>query len=573
MLVWAKVIALMGLEALLPLQRLEMHFEPIVYSILVFASVAALGLALGNIKIRGIGLGVAGVLFAGILIAQFSPAVDSTVLGFAREFGLILFVYMTGLHVGRGFLSALRKQGWTLNLLTIAITIAGAGITALAVVMGKIDIAAAAGIFAGASTNTPSLGAAQEALKSLLPANAPQLQLPGLGYAVSYPFAVFGIIFCILVIRIFFRIDARTEAESYDKQQTEGEPTLNRLNVTITNANLEGLRIAEIPGLNSLDVVVSRIKPAQNNTVLLAHPNVILHKGDVLLGVGSASGLEQFRLIVGEISPLDLTELHGPLTFRRVVVTRKSAVGQTIGQLNFPNIYGVNVTRVARADIELTPRSDLRLEFGDMLQIVGEEPSIARAAEALGNSLKDLGHTNLIPIFLGIVVGVLLGTTPIPLPGLPSPVRLGLAGGPLLVAIIMSQVRIGPIISYVAPSASTALRELGIVLFLAAVGLKAGDQFVDTIVYGDGLQWIGWGIAVTMVPLIMAGVFARIFLKMNFVSIAGLMAGSMTDPPALAFANTMAKSDSPAIAYAAVYPVTMLLRILTAQILVVIFCR
>lgn len=552
-----------------------MHaLEPIVYSVLILMMVGAIGLILGNIKVRGIGLGVAGVLFAGILVAQLKPAVDLAVLAFARDFGLILFVYMTGLHVGRGFLSALRKQGWSLNLLAFVVVLGGAVVTAAAVLLGKVDMAVAVGIFSGATTNTPSLGAAQEAIKAALPGDVARAQLPVLGYAISYPFGVIGIILSILVIRFLFRIDPADEVKMLQEQENGKTLPLQRWNLVVRNQNLDGRRLGDIPGLRSLGVVVSRVRSAESGEIKLAHPDNVLRAGDVLLVVGPAEALEQFRITVGEISDMDLAQQPGQLTLRRVVVTNKPMVGKTLRELHLPQSYGVNVTRVSRADIEMSARADLRIEFGDLLHIVGDEKSLAKVAGALGNSIKDLSHTDLIAVFLGIALGIFIGLAPIHLPGLPSPVRLGLAGGPLLVAIIMSRLgKIGPIICYVPPSANVALREMGIALFLAAIGLKSGEHFMATLMQGEGVRWIAWGFAVTLLPLLAAAAIGRLFLKMNFVSLCGLMAGSMTDPPALAFANSMTRSDLPAVAYAAVYPITMLLRVLAAQILVLAFVR
>jgi putative transport protein len=339
----------------------------------------------------------------------------------------------------------------------------------------------------------------------------------------------------------------------------------------VTNRNLEGVSIGQLPHTNGNGVVVSRIKHGE--TVRVAQREDIVHVGDTLHAVGPAEELEEFRLLVGEISRVDLRSIKtSGVVMRRVVVTKKAILGKTLGELDLPGHHEVAVTRVTRAEVELSATPDQRLQFGDMVVIVGEEENIAAASKRLGNSVKQLNHTEIIPVFVGIGLGILLGSIPVVFPGIPAPVKLGLAGGPLLVAIILSRIgRIGPLLWYMPNNANIAIREIGIVLFLSCVGLHAGEKFVATLVDGDGLKWMAFAACITVVPLLLVGLVGRIVLKTNYVSLCGLLAGSMTDPPALAFANTVAGSDAPSISYATVYPLTMLLRVVCAQVLVLVF--
>lgn len=546
------------------------HGESIAHAVLVLSAVAALGLALGSFKIKGIGLGIAGVLFSGLAIGHFGIGISPAVLEFAREFGLILFVYTIGIQVGPGFFASLRKQGLPLNLMAASIVVLGALIALGIAKFAKVPMAAAVGLFSGATTNTPSLGAAQEAIRSLPNAGADASALPGLGYAVAYPFGIVGIILTMLLLRALFRVDLKKETASLLAASGARASKLARLNILVTNTNIEGLRIDQLPMLESLGVVISRIH--HNGRVDLAKPEDLVHVGDTLLAIGPEPKLEELRIILGVQSELDLHKAESNLVMRRVVVTKKAILGKSIGELNFLARHDVTVTRLTRAEVELSATPDQRLQFGDMLVIVGREEDIADAAKLLGNSLKQLNHTELIPVFVGIGLGVLVGSIPIAFPGIPAPVRLGLAGGPLIVAILLSRLgRIGPLLWYMPNNANFAIREIGIVLFLSCVGLHSGEKFIDTLVHGDGVKWMLFASIITIAPLLLVGLFARIVLRTNYVSICGLLAGSMTDPPALAFANTVSGSDAPSISYATVYPLTMLLRVVCAQILVLVF--
>jgi putative transport protein len=548
--------------------------SPIAHAILVLAAVGMLGLALGSVKVRSIGLGIAGVLFAGILLGHFKITISPEILHFVREFGLILFVYTIGMQVGPGFVSSLRRQGLPLNLMAASTVILGAVVTVLITWLAHIDMAAMVGVFAGATTNTPALGAAQEALKGFPGALAGRVELPGLGYAVAYPFGVIGIILVLLLFRALFRINLEREADLFKTEHRRGEEKVGRMNILVENSNLEGLKLGLIPGLNELGVVVSRFKKGGHGPVQVALQETEIHCGDVLLAVGRKPQLEQFRMVVGKESTIDLLKEAGPVMTQRIVVTKRDVLGKSLRELEFNKIYNIAITRVTRADLEMTAVPELELQFGDMLQVVGEKEDILDATKALGNSVKELQHTNLIPVFVGILLGILLGVYPFSIGSMPVPVRLGLAGGPLLAAIILSRIgRIGPLVWYMPVNANIVLRELGIVLFLACVGLKAGDHFVEILSKGEGFVWMGYGALITVVPLLIVGGFARLVMKQNFMNVCGLIAGSMTDPPALQFANATSNSDAPSVAYATVYPLTMFLRILAAQILVLLFCR
>ncbi len=550
------------------------RLSPIAHAVLVLACVVSAGLMLGSIKIRGVGLGAAGVLFTGILCGHLHFTLSPEILAFVRDFGLVLFVYTIGLQVGPGFATSLRRHGLPLNLMAAGIVLLGAGVTLLMAWLLRIDLAAAVGIFTGATTNTPALGAAQEALKSLPGMTPERLGSPALGYAVAYPFGIIGIILAMLSIRWVLRLDIATEAEAFRLDQRRDHQAVERMSILIRNPNFNGLKLHQLPAKDNLGIIISRVKHLGEEQVVPAGGQTTLHVGDVVLAVGTRASLDDFCVIAGQPSPVDLMRAPGRVTYRRVVVTQKEMLGQSLRELQLNQRFGVTLTRVTRGDVELSARADLRLEFGDMVQMVGEEADIARAAEFFGNSVKELNHTNLIPVFVGIIFGVLLGMYPFQLGSMPIPVRLGLAGGPLMVAIILSRIgRIGPLVWYMPANANALLRELGIALFLACAGLKAGEHFFALLREGDGLKWMLCGAAVTLVPLFIVGFAARLLGRLNYLNLCGLLSGSMTDPPALAFANAVTGSDAPSVAYATVYPLTMLLRIIVAQLLVLSFCR
>jgi putative transport protein len=548
--------------------------QPVAHAVLVLGLIAIAGLALSGVRVRGVGLGIAGVLFAGILFGHLGVRIAGDILEFARDFGLILFVFTIGMQLGPGFFASLRRQGLKLNLLAAAVVLLGAAGTVLAAWLGGIDIVAAMGLFAGASSNTPSLGAAQQTLKTLPDLTPDRAALPALAYAVSYPMAVLGIIGTLLLLRALFRIDAPREAEAFRAEQRQGIESLERLNVLVDNPALHNRRLADLPGRREMPVIVSRLKRAGAAEPELVTEDTVLHTGDIVLAVGTPTHLEQFRALVGRESEVDLAQIPGRVRPRRVVVTRKNVLGKTLRELALNHLYGVTVTRVTRADLELTAIPNVELQFGDMLMVVGQEESLDKVAEALGNSVRALNETKLIPIFIGIVLGVLAGSAPLRFGAMPAPVRLGLAGGPLLLALVLSRIgRIGPLLWHMPVNVNTAFRELGLTLFLACVGLKAGEHFFATVFTAQGLRWLLAGTAVTVLPILAVGVVARAGLRLNFMNICGLLAGSMTDPPALAFAASISKSDAPSVAYATVYPLTVLLRILTVQGLVLTLCR
>ena len=542
--------------------------NPVAYSILLISLVAVVGLGLASIKIRGVGLGVTGVLFAGLIFGHFGFHLEHHTMEFLREFGLILFVFTIGLQIGPGFFASLRDQGLVLNSLAAAIVIGGGVLTAIFAKIFGIAFGAAAGLFSGATTNTPSLGAAQQTLIGMNVDEALS-GIPALSYAVAYPLGIVGIIVSMILVRVLFRVDVKEEVAQFEKSQRSGGEPIGRLNLRVDNANLDGLRIDAIPGLHETGVTVSRLKRRGESEVRVATGASVIHTGDTLLTVGTAPHLESFQRIVGTRSDEDLMKTPGQVTFKRVIVTNKPVLGKTVRQLGLEAKHGVSVTRLQRGGVEMMATADVRLQFGDVLIIVGD----ARALEhvELGNSPKQLGETNFIPVFFGIVLGIIAGSLPIALPGLPVPVRLGLAGGPLVLAILLARVgNIGGLVWYMPGNVNYAFRELGIILFLACVGLKSGSQFVNTLLSPSGLLWLVCGAAITIVPILAVGIFGRAVLKLNYMTILGLQAGSMTDPPALAFANTIAGSHAPAISYAFVYPLTMLLRITTAQVLVIL---
>jgi putative transport protein len=553
----------------------ELHSnQPIAHALGIVSFVCVLGMALGSLKLRGVGLGTAGVLFAGILVGHFGSPVDHATLDFLKEFGLILFVFTIGLQLGPGFAAALRQQGVKLNLLAAGIVLLGATGAPLVGWLAGFDPAAILGIFSGASTNTPSLGAATHTLAMTSGISPDRLALPALAYAVTYPAAIAGIIGTLLLLKRVFRIDpAKEAAEFAARQQRDVEP-LKRRTLVVTNPNLAGLTIGAVPGRLETQVTLSRIRHAGDAEVQVATDATVLQTGDLLAVVGTAAGLDQFERIVGRRSDEDLVQGVAHVTYKRVVVTNRDVLGRTVHELGLDERFGVVVTRVTRADIEMTAIPALRLQFGDLLQVVGEAADIAKAAALLGNSLKELNETHFVPLFMGIGLGIALGTMPIMFPGLPQPVRLGLAGGPLIVALLLGRIgRIGRIVWHMPVNTNLAFREFGIALFFAAVGLGAGAKFFATVFSAVGLQWLLAGIAVTVIPILLAGVLARKVWRMSFIDISGLLAGSMTDPPALAFAVNITGSDSPTIAYATVYPLTTLLRILSAQILAIVLLR
>lgn len=541
-----------------------LHQDSVAHSIAALGAVIAAGLALGHVRIFGVSLGVAGVLFSGLLAAHLGLKVNPAVLEFTRELGLVFFVFTIGLQLGPGFFASLRRQGLALNLMAAAVVLLGAGLVLLLPRLAGIPLPAAVGIFSGATTNTPSLAAAGQALRQMSGTSEAMLKLPDVAYAVTYPFGILGTILAMLAIRRLFRVDLESEKRALRADRAAEQRPIETLALRVTNPNLAGVPIARIPALRESEVVVSRL--SREGTVRVATPDTRLALRDELLLVGSPAGLESLRVVIGETSSADLRSAPGNVDVRRVLVTSRTALGKSVDELDLGRRYGVNVTRIARGDQQFTPTSSLRLQFADTVTLVGPEAQLAPAEALLGNSPKELNQPNLVAVFVGILLGVMLGTMPLFVPGLPAPVKLGLAGGPLIVAILLGRLgHWGPLVWYMPPNANYMLREIGIALFLAAVGLKSGDSFWPLISEGDGLRWMLAGAVVTVVPLLLVALAARAIWKLNYVRLCGLLAGSMTDLPALAFANTLAGSEDVAIAYVTVYPLTMLLRVFAAQ--------
>jgi putative transport protein len=538
-------------------------------SIIILCLVAALGLALGRLQFKGVAVGIAGVLFVGLLAGHFGLKLDPGVSSFAKELGLILFVYTIGIQLGPSFFGSLKSQGLKLNTLAASVVLLGVLMTLLIAWIANLPLALATGLFTGAVTNTPALGAAQQALQLVPGIDTESLTQPGLGYAIAYPGGVIGIISTLVLLRIIWRISLPDEVSRYRETDAPKSPALERWNLRVKNPNLKGLRVDQIPGMDSLGVTVSRV--LHQDTLQVATNEAVLDVGDVLLVVGPESELEKLRVVVGSRSSVDLFTLPGTVESTRIVVTQTEIVGQTLKQLSLPARYGVNVTRLLRGDLELVPRANLALQMGDLLTVVGTSQDIKIVSTLLGNSTKALQHLEIAPVFVGIALGILVGSIPFHFPALPAAVKLGLAGGPLIVGMLLSRIgKIGPLVWYMPPNANALLREAGIILFLACVGLKSGTDFFHALSTAQGWLWMLCAAAITVVPLLIVGFVGRLWMKCNFLTLTGVLAGSMTDPPALAYANSLSDSNGASVAYATVYPLTMILRVIAAQLLILI---
>lgn len=547
----------------------ELHTtQPVAQAIGILAVVCVAGMALGSISVRGIKLGTSGVLFAGIIAGSFSKPVDHATLDFVKALGLLLFVFTIGLQLGPGFTTALRRDGVRLNAIAAAIALLG---TAIAVVLAwalGMDFAGALGVLSGGTTNTTSLGAVQQSLGTLPGISEDRLALPALAYAVTYPAAIVGIIGSLLLLKGIFRIDPKKEADIVTTEQQRRSQTLESRTLVVDNPNLAGLSVEAIPSRAEMGVIVCRFRRAGDTDVQVATGDARLQSGDAIMAVGTHDVLDQFQRVVGRPSDEDLRLAPGNVMDRRIVVTHKGVLGKTIGEIALDARCGAVVSRVSRANVELTAAPDLRLQFGDTVQAIGDDASLQRAESVLGNSVKELNQTHFISLFTGLVLGIIVGTMPIVVPGLPQPLQLGLAGGPLVVALALGRIgHIGRLVFHMPANTNLAFREFGIALFFAAVGLAAGPQFFGSVFSSVGLTWLGAGLCVTVLPLLIVGIFARTVLRMNFTVLGGLLAGSLTDPPALAFVNNLAGSDAASLAYVTVYPMTTLLRILIAQVL------
>ncbi|MFP5258748.1 MAG: putative transporter [Acidobacteriota bacterium] len=539
-------------------------------AVVILGLVAATGLALGRIPVAGVRLGVGGVLFSGLAAGHFGLTLDHHVLEFVREFGLILFVYAIGMQVGPGFVDSLRRRGLRLNAMAALIVVLGAGLAAVFHLAGLLPLPAAVGIYSGAVTNTPSLAAASQAFRETAPALAEaSIGQAGLGYAVAYPFGIFGIILTMLALRRIFGINPAEEARQLEAQLKSHAPPLVAATIEVTAPGAAGLALAGLPEIADGGAVASRVMDA--GMVRVAGADTVLAPGMLVHLVGRAEALSALTRRLGRASTADLPALPGPLEVRRLIVTRPAAVGRTVTQLGLGPGHEVAVTRIIRAGTEFSPGPDVPLHWGDRVRCVGTTEALLWAEGLLGNSVRDLAKPHILPVFIGILLGTVLGSIPLPVPGLPTGVRLGVAGGPLLVSILLSRLHhFGGLVWYLPQSANLLLREIGICLFLSCVGLAAGSRFVATLTSSQGLIWFAAGAAVTFLPLLTAGLVGRIFLRCNYASTCGLLAGSMTDPPALAFASQMLGGDAPASVYATVYPLAMILRIVTGQLLVLL---
>lgn len=537
------------------------------HAVLMMSVVIALGLSLSQIRVFGIQPGIAMVLFVGLFFAQAGAAVSPELLEFIRDFGLILFVYSVGLQVGPGFFSSFRRSGLPLNLLALGMVLMSVALVAAGAALGFLDPAAALGVYSGASTNTPSLAAIQQTMKSIGTLSTEQLGLTPLAYAVAYPFGVFGTILAMSIARRLFRINLQEEVLALEAENKH--PAVSTLNILAANPNLEGLSIRQIPGFSGLTINVTRVMSA--GIVRVASPDTVIHIGDTLLAVGPSEALRDLCLIVGREADVDLKEISADITTGWLVATHRSVFGKTLEELDLAGHSEVKVSRIVRAGVEFAAIPGLRLQWGDRLLVVGPPPGISRVAQRVGNSLKSLQEPEVAPVFAGVALGVFLGSVPFAIPGLSSPVKLGLAGGPLVVSILLSRLgRLGPLNWYLPASANAMLRDFGIALFLAAVGLKSGGTFFNVIREGDGLRWMLVGMGVTTIPLLSALVVGRKILNLNYAVLCGVLSGAMTAPGALAFARTTCQSEAPSVSYATVYPLTMLARIVTAQILAIL---
>ena len=550
------------------IQSLLWDPSSVAHIVFLYACVIAAGVLLGKIKIFGVSLGVTFVLFTGILMGHFGFTGDIHILHFIREFGLILFVFCIGLQVGPSFFSSFKKGGMTLNLLAVGIVVLNIAValTIYFIANGRIELPMMVGILYGAVTNTPGLGAAQEALTQLN-YNGPQIAL---GYACAYPLGVVGIIGSIIAIRYLFRINLAKEEEELKNQDAEHmkhKPHL--MSLEVRNESIDGKRLIQVKDFLGRPFVCSRIR--HEGHVSIPNHETEFHMGDQVFIVCSEEDAEAIIAFIGKEVQVDWEKQDMPMVSRRILITKSDINGKKLGDMHFRSMFGVNITRVNRSGMDLFADPHLTLQVGDRVMVVGQQDAVERVASVLGNSLKRLDHPNIVTIFVGIFLGILLGSLPIAFPGMPTPVKLGLAGGPLVVAILIG--RFGyklHLVTYTTMSANLMLREIGIVLFLASVGIEAGANFVHTVVEGDGLLYVGYGFLITVIPLLIIGAIARLYYKVNYFTLMGLIAGSNTDPPALAYSNQASNNDAPAVGYSTVYPLTMFLRILAGQMILLL---
>ena len=547
--------------------------EGIGHSILLLSFVIAAGIQLGKIKVFGVSLGITLVLFVGIILGHFGFTINHNVIHFFKEFGLILFVYSVGMQVGPGFFSSFKQGGITLNMLACGIMFLGVLTAVILHYATGIPMPTMVGILSGAVTNTPGLGAAQQAFSDMHGVSDNTIAL---GYAVAYPLGVIGIILSIILIKYIFRVSFDKENEQVNSEDSSHTNEAKPISLIVKNPAIFNKTVAELSNLlEHRDFVISRVWRDSNKQIEIASANTVLQENDKVFVITTETDAETIKTFIGEEIDMERKQwirMESQFINRRILITKPELNGKRLGQLKLRKLYGINITRINRAGVDLVAKPGLTLQVGDRVNVVGTETAVSNVEKVLGNSMKRLNEPNLITIFVGIALGIVLGSIPISFPGIPQPVKLGLAGGPLVVAILIS--RFGyhyKLITYTTQSANLMLREIGITLFLACVGISAGDGFVDTIVNNGGFAWIGYGFIITFVPLMIIGCIGRYFCKVNYFTLMGLIAGSTTDPPALAYSNATAGNDAPSVGYATVYPLTMFLRVLTAQLLILFF--
>ena len=547
--------------------------EGIGHSILLLSFVIAAGIQLGKIKVFGVSLGITLVLFVGIILGHFGFTINHNVIHFFKEFGLILFVYSVGMQVGPGFFSSFKQGGITLNMLACGIVFLGVLTAVILHYATGIPMPTMVGSLSGAVTNTPGVGAAQQAFSDMHGVSDNTIAL---GYAVAYPLGVIGIILSIILIKYIFRVSFDKENEQLNSEDSSHTNEAKPISLIVKNPAIFNKTVAELSNLlEHRDFVISRVWRDSNKQIEIASANTVLQENDKVFVITTETDAETIKTFIGEEIDMERKQwirMESQFINRRILITKPELNGKRLGQLKLRKLYGINITRINRAGVDLVAKPRLTLQVGDRVNVVGTETAVSNVEKVLGNSMKRLNEPNLITIFVGIALGIVLGSIPISFPGIPQPVKLGLAGGPLVVAILIS--RFGyhyKLITYTTQSANLMLREIGITLFLACVGISAGDGFVDTIVNNGGFAWIGYGFIITFVPLMIIGCIGRYFCKVNYFTLMGLIAGSTTDPPALAYSNATAGNDAPSVGYATVYPLTMFLRVLTAQLLILFF--
>ena len=547
--------------------------EGIGHSILLLSFVIAAGIQLGKIKVFGVSLGITLVLFVGIILGHFGFTINHNVIHFFKEFGLILLVYSVGMQVGPGFFSSFKKGGITLNMLACGIVFLGVVTAIILHYATGIPMPTMVGILSGAVTNTPGLGAAQQAFSDMYGSTDNTIAL---GYAVAYPLGVIGIILSIIFIRYVFRVNFDKENEQLNNEDASHTNEAKPVSLIVKNPAVFGKSVGELSNLlEHRDFVISRIWHDSDKQIEIVSANTVLMENDKVFVITTEQDAQTIKTFIGEEIDMERKQwirMESQFINRRILITKPELNGKRLGQLKLRKLYGINITRINRAGVDLVATPHLTLQVGDRVNVVGTETAVTNVEKVLGNSMKRLNEPNLITIFIGIALGIVLGSIPITFPGIPQPVKLGLAGGPLIVAILIS--RFGykyKLVTYTTQSANLMLREIGITLFLACVGISAGDGFVDTIVNNGGFAWIGYGFIITTVPLLIIGCIGRYFCKVNYFTLMGLIAGSTTDPPALAYSNATAGNDAPSVGYATVYPLTMFLRVLTAQLLILFF--